>query len=172
MKYQYGDLMDHLSDYRTVFITTNAFIKNNGELVMGRGIARACAKRFPTLPVVAAARISGGLYGLIPDVYVEEYDPALYGSSDQPQRIAIGLFQVKFNWWDNASLELVEHSTRMLSHLAKTEAFIPENPTMELRYAVNYPAIGNGHLSKADVEPIIETMPDNVDVWQFPSNRS
>ena len=150
MTLKYGNLMDSLWLYKSVFITANAFIKSNGELVMGRGFALSCAKKYPTLPAEAGRRISGGIFGLIVDALV---------STAPDRRIALGLFQVKFNWWEDADLDLVEYSTRKLAQLAD------ENP--DKSYALNYPAIGNGKLAKELIEPIIETLPDNVDVWQF-----
>ena len=164
MTLKYGNLMENLIFYKSVFITANAFVKSNGKLVMGRGFALSCAQEYPELPAKAGKRISGGIFGILENVHVDIHDPATYGSSDPSERVALGLFQVKFNWWEDARLDLVEFSTRKLAQLADEN---PDEP-----YALNYPAIGNGKISKELVEPIIETLPDNVDVWQFRSRTN
>lgn len=43
-----GDLFDQLAD--AVVITTNGFVKSNGECVMGRGCALQAAKMDPSIP--------------------------------------------------------------------------------------------------------------------------
>lgn len=53
----YGDIWDNIDAYDAVVITTNGFVKNNGEAVMGRGIALAAKERFPQLPFKLGQRI-------------------------------------------------------------------------------------------------------------------
>jgi uncharacterized UPF0160 family protein len=74
---------------------------------------------------------------------------------------------VKKYWGDDATLELVKRSVDMMqAHVRGTERF-------GRTFALNYPAIGNGKLKKSEIEPIIATLPDNVDVWQYDhSNHS
>ena len=159
MNYRYGNLMDSLAEYQSVFITTNSCIKKTGELVMGRGFAKSCAVAFPELALKAGEAIgSDNKYGIIEDVLIDSCI-SIGDTHTTRRKISLGLFQVKFNWRDNATLELVKYSTEMLKKLALTNS--------QVSYALNYPAIGNGHLSKQDIEPIIETLPDNVDVWQY-----
>jgi len=50
MKEITGDLF--LQDGDAICITTNGFVKSNGEAVMGRGVAKQAAIRFPNLPLL------------------------------------------------------------------------------------------------------------------------
>jgi len=43
------NLWEYPADARV--ITTNGFVKNNGEAVMGRGCAREAARKYPRLPL-------------------------------------------------------------------------------------------------------------------------
>lgn len=47
MKEEYGDILDMECD--AVCITTNGFVKTNGELVMGHGIAKQIQNHFPNI---------------------------------------------------------------------------------------------------------------------------
>lgn len=47
-----GDMMTLIGKVDALCITTNGFIKNNGACVMGRGIAKAVANKYPTIPFV------------------------------------------------------------------------------------------------------------------------
>ena len=44
-----GDLWSHLGKADVICITTNGFIKSNGDAVMGRGCARQAARRYPDM---------------------------------------------------------------------------------------------------------------------------
>jgi len=46
----FGNIWDHIDEYDAIVITTNGFVKNNGEAVMGRGIALEAKERYPELP--------------------------------------------------------------------------------------------------------------------------
>lgn len=43
----HGDIWEHAHEYDAIVITTNGFVKNNGEAVIGSGIALEAKKRFP-----------------------------------------------------------------------------------------------------------------------------
>ena len=173
MKLKYGNLMESMTQYDCTFVTTNAAVKNNGELVMGRGFAKSIATQHPEVPRAAGRAIKKqqnmvadvekryGIqhvnylsYGIIPDVYIERHED-YYTKS-------IGLFQVKYHWSQPADIDLVKKSVKQLADYARIFEYMD--------YAVNYPAIGNGRLAKQLIEPIINTLPDNVHVWQF-SNK-
>lgn len=146
MNLKFGNLLDNLTQYDYVGITANSFVKNNGELVMGRGFARAMALKYPEIPSQAGYEI--GLR--------QQYLIAPLPSQDH---FTPFLFQVKIHWGDAANLGLVQKSTSFLAAFA--------NAMAHYTFALNYPAIGNGRLSKDDIEPIITELPDNVDIWQF-----
>lgn len=141
---EHGDMWD-IFDYTNHFIFTgNNYIKQNGALVMGRGIAREVRDRFPGVDLAIGkqvdVRTKHGFYGLILGRH-------------------IGVFQVKRHFGEAADLGLISDSAFILSDVAGRN---PEN-----RFDMNFPGIGNGHLKYNDVLPIIQNLPDNVHIWTF-----
>lgn len=120
-------------------VTTNSSIAYPCRLVMGRGAALEAKKRYPGVDY-AAAKLFDALtfYGFLT---VPGYD--------------LGLFQVKYNWRDDARIDIIARSTEMLCLFA-------ENYTGHYNIVMNYPGIGNGNLIRADIEPIVKILPDNV----------
>ena len=128
-------------------VTTNSYIRNDGELVMGRGIARQAKRRFPGLSAILGDRIQHlSLYGL---EITEVSDLTAW----------IGAFQVKRHYMYPAETDIIKYATGKLKALA--EQF------PRVRYDLNFPGIGCGKLTKDQVTPIIEVLPDNVHVWTF-----
>ncbi len=52
MEYLEVDIFDLHEDGNTICITTNGYVKTNGEAVMGRGVARIAAAWWPRLPAI------------------------------------------------------------------------------------------------------------------------
>lgn len=150
--YEFGDMWSTLGKTDLFCITTNSMVRQDGRLVMGRGIAKQAIQRFPHLHMIAGSQIthgcgSGGRYGLI-------QVPGLYNST------RIGLYQVKYHWRDRADLALILHSARRLRHLM--------NIHTEWRVDLNFPGIGNGHLDVGSIKGILdETLSDKVHIWRF-----
>lgn len=152
MRLMKGDLWDAPKAGATLIgVTTNAYVKKDGRLVMGRGAALEAARRHPALPSRAGDAIRGvhprGFYGLMPR----------YGWTvvDEPR---IGLFQVKDRWEQEANLEIIRFACEVLADwLAPRRGEI---------VAINFPGIGNGRLDRAAVLPIISTLPDRVLVYE------
>jgi hypothetical protein len=123
----------------TIYIvTTNATIRKDGALVMGRGAALEATKRYPGIAYECGKIIcnSGSTYGVLrirPDFYI---------------------FQVKRHWAEPADLELIKGSALRLQFIATS---IPNK-----NFRMNYPGIGNGRLKREDVQPLLKTLPDNV----------
>lgn len=137
-----GNLWEALADIHIV--TTNSFIKKNGALVMGRGaaaellnICKPVAKEFGRL-------------------ILDQHDPTDYGCILHPNR-PYGIFQVKVNWFDPAEGRLIVTSSQTLQAIA----------TDGREYAMNFPGIGNGRLTREYVLPLIENLPDNVKVYEY-----
>lgn len=147
MVYEFGDAWSAFGVSDLFIITTNATVRTDGALVMGRGIARQARDRFPGLDRVlgAAVRVAGPRYGLL--------------VSPRWPLARLGLFQVKHHWSDPADLELIRFSTTKLARWCE------EHPGA--RVDLNFPGIGNGRLSVDVVEPIIEVLPSSVHVWRF-----
>lgn len=149
--YKTGNMWDVFNLVDHFLITTNSSIKNNGELVMGRGIAKQARDIWPNLAQQAGEQICQALgvphkYGL----------KGKYGVILGPR---IGLFQVKYHFRDQASLDLIQYSTQSLL------GYATDHP--EKAIALNFPGIGNGGLRADLVKPIIDILPDNVQVWSF-----
>lgn len=131
-------------------ITTNPIIRKDGAVVMGRGIAAEAKERFPQLPYDFANQI--------------RYQPWRYvGAIGYYTDVPIWFFRVKDHWAQQAKIEIIKHSAFGVSGMCKSWY----NKTKPLRIDLNFPGIGNGGLKREDVLPIIETLPDNVHVWEY-----
>lgn len=120
-------------------ITTNGFVKSNGECVMGRGIALTCKQMFPNI-----ARNLGSLIRMHGN---HVHKLGMYNSS------TIFSFPVKHNWWEAADIKLIERScvelTQMLDKLHLESVLLPR------------PGCGNGRLNWNDVKPVIAKLLDD-----------
>jgi hypothetical protein len=154
---QTGNMWNAYKDADLFLITTNSFVKKDGRLVMGAGIAKQARDRYTDLDLSMGQYVEDngghlGRYGLI----VSNFWPLS----------RMGLFQVKYHWRDSADISLVEFSTNKLLQWIKKHD--KENV---MRIHLNYPAIGNGGLTEEKVFPIISELPDNVTVWKYNNVR-
>lgn len=129
-------------------ITTNSTIKNNGALVMGRGIAKEARDKFLGLDLALGSRIKAtcgnlGIYGLL---ISEKFPDA-----------KLGAFQVKTRYDQDAKLDIIAESTAQLAKFSR------ENKALQIH--LNFPGIGNGNLDPLDVLDFIEVLPHNVTIW-------
>lgn len=132
---------------QNIAITTNSVIRTDGSLVMGAGIAKEAALKYPDLAYKAGQLISAlnkhtKWYGFI-------------GSFSYPDR-NIYLFQTKTLFTRPSCLKLIEHSTEMMIE------YLNQNP---IEISLNFPGIGKGGLDSKKVLPIIEQLPDSVTVF-------
>jgi hypothetical protein len=155
-----GNLLDHLSSYHSVLITTNGVIKAGGALVMGRGIAQSVRDTYPGFDKAAGAAVSHrGLQLADSNCYLYHI---LWPAAIPHSVLNIGLFQVKMNWWDPASVKLIDGSAlRMATALEASP--LPAG----VRIGMNFPGIGNGQLTVDQVMPYLTQIPDCVDIWTF-----
>ena len=125
------------------FVTTNSYLTKDLRLVMGRGAAMELKTIFTGIDRIFGNMIHAtcghlGVYGII------KHD--LYGA-----------FQVKYHFMDKADPELIRYSAIMLkAEAGKADRIIH----------LNYPGIGNGKLSKEEVRPLLNILPDNVHIWE------
>ncbi len=131
-------------------ITTNSYIRNDGELVMGAGIALQAKKIFDGLPLALGRKIENkcghlGTYGTLP--------------SNRKEIDKLVAFQVKTHFKNQADLGLIEKSANQLSTIATKYP----NKRLDL----NFPGIGNGGRDVEKVMPIVKKLPDNVHIWRF-----
>jgi len=135
-----GDLWDHYGAENTiVLITTNGYVKQNGEAVMGRGCAKEAKDRFLGIAIELGRMIS------------------LNGN--KPHYITTPLWQmatfpVKYAWYEKASLKLIGQSAAWLKKEAEYKT--------EITFVLPRPGCGNGGLLWREVRPLLENLPDNV----------
>ncbi len=155
MRIQVGDMWTAYDDADLFVITTNGIITKDYRLVMGRGIALQAKERLPDIDLVLGSEISTNFHR------VEAKGAFLYGFLPPKYwpREKFGCLQVKYRWYESANVALIEFSVRKLRH------WLNDHPDASVH--MNYPGIGNGHLTQEAVRPIIEVLPDNVTVWKI-----
>lgn len=131
-------------------VTTNSYIKKNGELVMGRGAAKQLRDISPGIDSHFGKEIKEscghlGIYGL-------KISP-FYPMS------RFGLFQVKKHFKDKADLNLIKESCDQLIKWC--------NENKGENVDLNFPGIGNGGLSYENVYPVVNQLPDQVNIWTY-----
>ena len=132
MKEITGDIWEHakrLDAY--VVIPTNGTVKINGECVMGRGLAKQAAERYPDL----AKKLGDDINKTGNRVYVFE-------------GLKLIAFPVKYSWWEMASPELIDRSAAELREAIYTSP--------ECTVLIPHVGCGNGRLFWRDVKPILE----------------
>lgn len=144
--FERGNMWNAFHDTDAFCITTNSYIRNDGELVMGRGIAKMAKTVFDDLPKALGEKIDHlETYGLMP--------------SNRNEVDKIVAFQVKTHFRNQADLDLIGKSAGGLLQMAER---YPDK-----RFDLNFPGIGNGGRDQSEVMPIIEDLPKNVHVWRF-----
>lgn len=139
-----GDMWEEFNTSDLFLVTTNSWITKEGKLVMGRGIAREARDRFPGLDKTLGMKIK----------HLSKY--GLLVSDSWPKKV-LGAFQVKYDFKDLASLELIEYSVWCL------QKFLNDHTVMNVN--LNFPGIGNGGLDPLDVLDIVSVLPYNVALW-------
>ena len=150
MKIKLGNMWSVFTQVDLFCITTNSYIRKDGELVMGKGIAQQARDRYPGLGLALGKAISNS-----------DWDDGIYGllvSPNWPIK-KLAAFQVKTNFRCKANLDIIRESARDLWKWAKA------NPDKQV--ALNFPGIGNGRLDYDDVFEIVKHLPDNVTLWKF-----
>lgn len=142
-----------------ICITTNGYVKKNGEAVMGRGIAKEAAEEYPQLPKWLGTHL--GYNG----------NHVTLGSFDYPCTTENGyevceqvffIFPVKptfgpngeMGWKAKADLNLIKQSAEELME------FINDFSYMKT-VLLPRPGCGNGKLSWEQVKPVIEPILDD-----------
>ena len=126
-----------------IVITTNGFVKKNGECVMGRGIAQQARDRFPGFDKKLGSAIKKE--GNKVFVWTEE---------------TLITFPVKHNWWEKSDLELIKTSSQELAKILKN--FNVYSSGSPFSIYMPKPGCDNGRLDWKDVEPIINNNLSNL----------
>lgn len=129
-----GDIWDYYDKGKWIVITTNGTIKNNGDAVMGRGIALQAKNRFPELPKELGELLEAEGNRLF--IYLKK---------------RLFTLPVKHNWWEKADLTLIERGIYELGEI------YDDCPGM-VSSDICLPRVGcgNGKLNWEDVKPILE----------------
>ena len=139
-----ADLWSFLHLNHWVVVTTNTVVKKNGKAVMGAGIAKDAADRFPILP---------DIYGKYLKEATDKSDIAII------PLIGVVLFPTKYNWNAPSDLSLIEKNAIRLAN-----RFI-ENKTVGMGRAnhVFLPPLGCGLGQRKweEVEPVISPILDD-----------
>jgi hypothetical protein len=147
VQFRNGDMWKVYDEADLFLVTANSFVKKDGRLVMGAGIAKEALTRFPNIDRRFGQAIQFedkhlGIYGLLVSLNEEK----------------LGLFQTKRSYKEDADLSIIQTSTDALIDWCK------HHPDAKVH--LNFPGIGNGRLNPADVTPIIIWLPDSVSVWR------
>jgi len=120
-------------------LTTNGFVKRNGRAVMGAGVARQAVLRYPGIDAEL-----GRLIKRNGNVVQRIAGPGF--NVEAPRSIVS--FPVKHDWWENATLQLIERSAEQLAERLDSrihrDCFLPK------------PGCGNGGLDWPDVRDTLE----------------
>lgn len=140
-----GNLWDFhsLGQQHIACITTNGFVKSNGQCVMGRGCAKEARDKFKGL---------AGKLGTL----IKSTGNVVYFFRDK----RIITFPTKHVWWDPSDIELIKKSAGQLAGIARA------NP--DRLFYLPRPGCGNGGLRWENVKPEIKgLLPDNVIVVSY-----
>lgn len=140
-----GNMWSIFETTNNFVITTNPIIKQNGEVVMGAGIAKQARDKFFYLAHDFGLVLERDGYSNVG--YINKYN----GTN-------IWWFMVKNHWGSNAQLDIIQDSTTELAYIARHSAD---------RFDLNFPGIGNGKLQRDLVLPYLRPLPDNVHVWEY-----
>lgn len=148
--FRQGDMWSVLDEVDHFIVTTNNIVKSNGALVMGAGLAKQLRdrgsinidKKYGAAVLTHGRCTPDQVYGVILNIHD-----------------TFGAFQVKQHYKDAANTNLILFSAGML------KAFALSAPNKI--FAMNFPGIGNGKLFYDEVKPIVDLLPNNVQVWTY-----
>lgn len=146
-KFEKGNMWDMFGKTDLFLITTNPIVTKAGKLVMGRGIAQQMRDNFPGSDVELARIVRAFPHNPVGNLY---YEP-IFGKQ------SVGYFMVKDHWGEPAKIPIIMRSVARLIEIA---------PSWR-RIDLNFPGIGYGKLSREEVLPLLETLPDNVHIWEY-----
>ena len=124
-----GNIFDYIGDADVICATTNGIVKANGELVMGAGVAKAFADKYPDMPNVLGKKVKAN--GNI-----------VYQGGEDNGTLLLS-FPTKNNFKDNADINLIIKSAKRLLSFA--------NKRQWKKIIIPSPGTGLGELSKEEV---------------------
>lgn len=166
MKSWKGNMMTLIGQVDALCVTTNGFRKNNGECVMGRGIARQLANRYPRLPLILGEHIRDN--GNIPGVLIDHEGTDIVSFPVKPDTFVVDdsksnvvqhmMHQFKSRstapgWASVASIAIIRSSAQQLVEMA--------NEYHWERIAIPRAGCGAGELSWFVVKPVLDNILDD-----------
>lgn len=129
---EFGDFWTLPGDLRC--ITTNGTLRNNGNAIMGKGVALQARKRYPDIEV----RLG---------ILLRYYGNHVFNLGD-----GLISFPTKNHWKDNSDIKLIARSAQELVFLIKNlDKNIPSRRVLMPR-----PGCGSGNLLWPDVKRVIQ----------------
>ncbi len=134
MRFKYGDIWKTKGVAKV--ITTNGYIKKDGSLVMGAGIARQAKDKFPGIEYELGKLVKrkGNNVHLV-----------------KVNKLYLITFPVKHVWWDDADYDLINQSKWQLIKLVDSTPEISKGPILMPK-----PGCGNGNLEWKHVRFLIK----------------
>jgi hypothetical protein len=148
MKICTGDMFSILDKTDVFVVTTNSTLKKDRTLVMGRGAALQLKKTIPDIDKLFGQKITSREYNII---FVDYFGIGTF------YNCIFGALQTKFHFKDPSNIQLINRSVQALTTVATKQN--------HLRFDVNCPGIGYGKLSFSEIFPIIQQLPNNVNIW-------
>lgn len=127
--------------YDAICCTTNMIVKNNGELVMGAGVAKRFKEKYPNLPRIWGERIKN-----------REHMHGFIISSGFPSSFFVA-FPTKRHWKDKSDIQLIKESTVYLLNATRMLGW--------KRVLLPRPGCSNGGLRWDEVKPHLEKYLDD-----------
>lgn len=157
----YGDIWKNLKDYDAVVITTNGFVKKNGEAVMGRGIALAAKTKYPRLATDLGSMLNK--HGNF--VFGFRYKENPFWIITMPVKPEFGPGGIP-GWKARADIDLIRESAKQIVGLPPYYGLFHNINDSDSegkldRIIMPRPGCGNGGLKWETVKPVIEPILDD-----------
>lgn len=119
-------------------VPTNCQINKAGEAIMGAGLAKQAAMRYPNLPKLLGINLKSFVLCRQSCHFFKEYK--------------IVAFPTKYNWKDDSDLDLIDDAACSLAD------FIKNFPSVHLNEQFYIPQVGTGlgRLKWEDVKPVLD----------------
>lgn len=143
MKEIQGDIWEQKSD--AICVTTNGCVKKCGLGVMGAGIAKQAALKYPDLPQILGDHLKtlGNHVNVLKFISHETTNECKC-----PRYTYIVAFPTKHNWWEDSDPALIEQSCQELAEMTTRAGWTT--------VSLPRPGCANGKLNWEDVKPICE----------------
>lgn len=140
----YFDLTKLPVDADAVCVTTNGMTRNNGNAVMGAGIAKAFAEKYPNIPKILGEKLRKN------GNHTQEITTI---TPIGRKSVAIVSFPTKNDWRNDSDIDLITRSAKELKKLADQNKWE--------RVYLPRPGCACGKLSWVNVKPIINNILDS-----------